>query len=176
MSYAPKVVDLADFLIDRTAQNPTIHEREFYILWNGLLGFHFPMAHAYLVGPKRPTPRAGFFPAFTVFRVADLKANIVLVLDVKKPADNTPAGKQRVVEELVAYTQQHLDETDFSTVYAIGAFGLSFGVYKMEKSRPLEPELVFDWSSNVTAPESFTTMVQLASMIDEMTGTVRRVE
>ncbi|KAI6047017.1 hypothetical protein EDC04DRAFT_2597772 [Pisolithus marmoratus] len=112
-------------------------------------------------------------PAFTVFRVADLKANIVLVVELKKPANNTPTGKQKVVEELAAYTQQHLDETDFSTVYAIAAFGLSFAIYKMEKSHLLEPQLVFDWSSNVTAPASFATMVQLASMIDEMTGTIR---
>ncbi|KAI6013222.1 hypothetical protein EDC04DRAFT_2904724 [Pisolithus marmoratus] len=163
------VIAVAEALITRTVQNPAIHEREFCMLWNGILGFHFPMAYAYLVGPKR----ASCLRSASMVRVTNLSAKIMLAVELKKPAEDTAAGRQRVVEELVTYSQQHLDETWYSIVYAIGVFGLSFAIHKVSKSRPLKPRLVFDWTSNVTAPASFDTMVQLAYMIDGMTGTTR---
>jgi hypothetical protein len=103
-----------------------------------------------------------------------VRKSIVLVVELKKPAEDTPAGREKVVKELAEYIEGRFDETKFPTIYAIGGIGLSFAVYKMDKAGPPEPQLVFDWSSNVTeAATSFDIMTRVASMIDEMTSTTR---
>jgi hypothetical protein len=102
--------------------------------------------------------------------VAREEESIVLVVELKKPAEDTPAGRQKVVEELAEYIEERFDETEFSTIYAIGGIGLSFAVYKMNKPGPPEPQLVFDWSGNVTAATSFDRMVQVATLMKARHG------
>ncbi|KAI6042236.1 hypothetical protein EDC04DRAFT_2661638 [Pisolithus marmoratus] len=115
----------------------------------------------------------GARPDFMVVKAAHHEEDIVVVVELKRPAENTPAGRRRVKEELAAYIEERFAATNFSTIYAIGGIGLSFVVYKMEKDGPPEPELVFRWSPNVTTAASFRKMARLASMVDQMTGTVR---
>ncbi|KAI6043686.1 hypothetical protein EDC04DRAFT_2649449 [Pisolithus marmoratus] len=157
------------YLID---QRPDLPKEKFYMFWNGILTFHFPDRLNYVVGLRASTTGSSSKPEFcTVLQGGE---NVVLVLGFKKPADNTPAGKEEIVEELASFIKECFDETKFSTIYAIGGIGLSVAAYKMEKSGPPKLQLVFDWTSDVTSEEFYGNMVQLTSMVDEMTGTIRK--
>lgn len=173
MPYPRTILTMAQNLITIAGENPDVHENKFYMLWNGILYHHFPLSLEYGVAPQTSITGTGTKPEFLVVKVAREEESIVLVVELKKPAEDTPAGRQKVVEELAEYIEERFDETEFSTIYAIGGIGLSFAVYKMNKPGPPEPQLVFDWSSNVTAATSFDRMVQVATSIDEMTSTTR---
>ena len=97
----------------------------------------------------------------------------MLVVELKKPSEDTDAGRENVRGELVEYIKERFGETEFPTIYAIAGIGLSWSAFKMSQAGPPEPELVYGWTSNVTAAGSFSRMGELAFMIDQMTGTTR---
>lgn len=170
MPYPRAILTMAQNLIAITGQNLDVHENKFYMLWNSILGFHFPLIFNYGVALHTSVTGTG---TKLVIKVAREEESIVLVVGLKKPAEDTLAGREDLVEELAEDIQECFNETNFSTIYAIGGIGLSFVVYKMDVSGPAEPQLVFDWSSNVTAAKSFDQMTQVAAAIDQMTGTTR---
>ncbi|KAI6042906.1 hypothetical protein EDC04DRAFT_2655344, partial [Pisolithus marmoratus] len=172
MPYPQGGLIMAENLMNLIAQKPDLPKSKFYMFWNGILTFHFPLQLDYIVALRSSTTGSNSMPKFyTVVQGGEM--NVVLVLGFKKPAEDTPVGKEEIVEELTSYIEECFNETKFSTIYAIGGIGLSFAAYKMEKSGPPELQLIFDWSSNVVSDESYGKMVQLTSMVDEMTGTVR---
>jgi hypothetical protein len=96
------------------------------------------------------------------------------VVELKRPAEDTEAGRENVKRELVNYVEERFDETKYSTIYAIGGIGLSWVAYKIDKSGPPEPELVRAWSGNVISATSYDAIHNIAHSIDVMTDTVRQ--
>ena len=115
----------------------------------------------------------GTKPEFLIVKVARLSESIVLVVELKKPSEDTDVGRENVRRELVEYIEERFEETEFTTIYGIAGIGLSWSAFKMSVNGSSEPELVFGWTSNVTSAASFNRMGELALMIDQMTGTTR---
>ncbi|THV03157.1 hypothetical protein K435DRAFT_792037 [Dendrothele bispora CBS 962.96] len=164
---------MAQNLLRDIATNPDIHENRFHMLWNSILTFHFPVSFEYGVAPQTSITGTETKPEFLVVKVAREFESIVLVVELKKPSEDTDAGHENVKRELVDYIEERFGETQFTTIYAIAGIGLSWSAFRMANYGPPEPELVYGWMSNVTAVKSFELMNELALMIDQMTGTTR---
>ena len=125
------------------------------------------------MAPQTSVTGTGTKPEFLVVKVARDEEKLVLVVELKKPAEDTAAGRRRVASELAEYIEERFDEPHFNTIYGIGGIGLSWAAFKMDISGPPEPTQVVDWTSNVTAATSFQMMEQIVNDIDQMTGTHR---
>jgi hypothetical protein len=132
-----------------------------------MLTHHFPLIFEYGVAPQT----SGFLEVKT----ARETESIVLVVALKRPAEDNDAGREKVKQELTEYIKERFGESQFKTIYAIGSIGLSWSAYKMQVSGPPELETVFEWASNITDAASYERMARLGTMIDGMTGTTRRV-
>jgi len=164
---------MAQNLLQVIAINPDIHENKFHMLWNGILNYHFPVTVQYGVAPQTSVTGLGSKPEFFVVKVAREEESIVLVVELRKPAEDSDAGRTNVKQELTDYIEERFDETEFDTIYAIGGIGLSWSAYKMQKAGSPELECIYGWASNVTSATSFSRLANIARWIDEMTGTVR---
>jgi len=150
MPYPRVVVTMAQNLLALTASNPDVHENKFYMLWNAILTHHFPIELDYGVSFVTST---GSRPEYlVVIKVAHGVEDIVLVVGLKRPAEDSEWGRVNVRKELVDYIERRFDETKIPTIYAIGGIGLSWVAYKMDRACPLDP---FVASSNVTSATSY---------------------
>jgi hypothetical protein len=179
MPYPRAIITMAQNLIAQAATNANIHENRFYMLWNSILNHHFPIDFEYGVAVQTSQTEPGTRKEFLVVKVARDVESVVLVVELTKPAEDTTVGRQNVKSELVDYIDDRFefDETQFPTIYGICGIGLSWVIYKFSKNEatlhPSKRELVMDWTSNVTAAASYTSMQELAAQIDAMSGTVR---
>ncbi|GJJ10970.1 hypothetical protein Clacol_005199, partial [Clathrus columnatus] len=87
--------------------------------------------------------------------------NIVLVVVLAMP-DN-----RQQKEELAELMKEALKKTKFPTVYGIVGYITSF-LYKLEKSGPPEPQLVFG-PTGASYPSFLEYMTELTATINEMT-------
>jgi hypothetical protein len=173
MSYPPAILTMAQNLIRELGNNSALHENRFYMLWNAILNYHFPITHDYGIAPQTSITGTGSKPEFLIVKVARDVESIVLIVELKKPSEDTDAGRENVKQELIDYIEERFSETTFPTIYAIAGIGLSWSAYKMDVSGSPNLELVFGWTGNVTAKTSYERMLQIVSGVDEMTGTTR---
>jgi hypothetical protein len=169
MPYPRAIIMMAQNLLELTANNPDLHENKFYMLWNSILGHHFPIDMDYGIEPQTSITGTGSKPEFLVVKIARLRESVVLVVELKKPAEDTSGGRDKVKKELVEYIEERFDETDFPVIYAIAGIGLSWAAYKMEKTGSHELKALTEWSSNVTSARDYTSLAGIASVVHEMT-------
>lgn len=168
MPYPRAIVRMAQNLLELTANDPDLHENKFYMLWNSILSHHFPIDMDYGITPQ--TSDTSSKPGFLVVKIARLRESVVLVVELKKPEQDTSGGRDQVKKELVEYIEERFDETDFAVIYAIAGIGLSWAAYTMEKPGSQELKAITEWSSNVTSAWDYTSLAEIASVIHEMTS------
>ncbi len=174
LQYPRVIVTMAQNLIAFAAASeqsaPPIHENKYYMLYNAILTHHFPLDLEYGIAPQSSIIGTG---EYLVVKVAREQESIVLVVEAKKPIHDTPGGRATVKKELIDYIEECLDETIYSTIYGIGCIGLAWVCYKMDRTGSGDPELVYDWTANITSAGAYESMKQLAERIHTMTGTAR---
>ena len=117
---------MAQNLLELTVNNPDLHENKFYMLWNSILSHHFPIDMDYGIVPQTSITSTGSKPEFLVVKIARLCESVMLVVGLKKLAQDTSGGRNKVKKELVEYIEEWFDETDFPVIYAITGIGLSW--------------------------------------------------
>jgi hypothetical protein len=81
-------------------ENPDIHENRFYMLWNSILTHHFPVAFEYGVAPQTSVTGTGTRSEFLIVKVAREEETVVLVVELKKPAEDTDTGREEGIDRL----------------------------------------------------------------------------
>ncbi|KAF8803650.1 hypothetical protein BYT27DRAFT_7194965, partial [Phlegmacium glaucopus] len=87
-------------------------------------------------------------------------------IELKKPAEDTPGGRERVKKELVDYIEERFDETDFPDLCHCWHWPF-LGCIKNGAERFSRTE--GPWSSNVTSARDYTSLAGIVSMVHEMT-------
>lgn len=70
----------------------------------------------------------GTRPEYLVVKIAR-EEHIVVVAELKKPSEESEAGKEIMIAELVEYIEELFDETKFTSIYGIGGIGLSWTAF-----------------------------------------------
>ena len=110
---------------------------------------------------------------YLVVKIAREEEHVVVVVELKKPLEETEAGKEKVMKELVEYIEERFDETKFSSIYGIGGIGLSWTAFRMDRVGSHQPQILVPWRSNITSSWAFDTLKVIVSDIDEMTTVVK---
>ena len=170
MPYPKPILTMAQNLIASMGNDPNIHENKFYMLWNAILYYHFPLDKDYGVAPQTSNTGTGTKPEYLVVKIAREEEHVVVVAEPKKPLEETEAGKEKVMKELVEYIEERFDETKFSSIYGIGGIGLSWTAFRMHRAGSHQPQILVPWRSNITSSWAFDTLKAIASDIDKMTA------
>src|SRR5271168_2488959 len=117
MPYPKTILTMAQNLITSMGDDPNIHENKFYMLWNAILNHHFPLDKDYSVAPQTLITGTGTKPEYLVIKIAHEEEHVVIIVEPKKPLEETDAGKENVMKELVEYIKERFDETKFSSIY-----------------------------------------------------------
>ena len=96
MPYPRAVLTMAQNLLTLTASNPDVHENKFYMLWNGILTHHFPIELDYGVSLQSSVTSTGSQPEYFVVKVAREVEDIVLVVELKRPAEDSERGRENI--------------------------------------------------------------------------------
>jgi len=150
--------------------DPNIHEDKFCMLWNAILYYHFPLDKDNGVAPQTSITSTGMKPEYLVIKIAREEEHVVVVAQLKKPSEETEAGKEKVMKELVEYIEEWFDETKFSSIYGIGGIGLSWTAFRMDRAGSHQPQILVPWRSNITSFWAFNTLKVIVSDIDKMTA------
>ena len=142
---------MAQNLIASKANDPNIHENKFYMLWNAILYYHFSLDKDYGVAPQTSITGTSTKSDCLVVKIAREEEHVVVVVKLKKPLEETEAGKEKVTTELVKYIEERFDETEFSSIYGLGSIGLSWTVFRMDRAGSHQPQILVPWRSNVTS-------------------------
>lgn len=169
MPYPKTILTMAQNLVASVGRDPNIHENKFYMLWNAILNFHFPLDKDYGVAPQTSITGTGTKPEYLVVKIARNEEHVIVVAELKKPLEETEAGKEKVMEELVEYIEERFDETKFSSIYGLGGIGLSWTAFRMDRTGSHLPHILVPWRSNVTSSWAFDTLTAIVSDIHEMT-------
>jgi len=110
---------------------------------------------------------------YLVVKIAREEEHVVVVVELKKPLEETEAGKEKVMKGLVEYIEERFDETKFSSIYGIGGIGLSWTAFRMDRVGSHQPQILVPWRSNITSSWAFDTLKVIVSDIDEMTTVVK---
>jgi hypothetical protein len=161
---------MAQNLITAMGNDPSIHENKFYMLWNAILNYHFPLDKDYGVAPQTSITGTGTKPEYLVVKIAREEEHVVVVVELKKPLEETEAGKEKVMKELVEYIEERFDETKFSSIYGVGGIGLSWTAFRMDRAGSHQPQILVPWRSNITSSWAFDTFKTIVSDIDKMTA------
>lgn len=175
MSY-PRIINAMTQNLNGTSHETDVHKNRVYMLWNGILDYHFPlMDFEYGVALQKLSTGEGERPGseFLVVKFIREVESVVLAIKLKEPSEDTGSGKDRAKRELAEYIKELFAETNFDTIYGICGIDLGWTAYKMNKYGSGELETVFEWSSNIVSSLSHQRMVHLASLVDRMTGTSR---
>src|ERR1700678_1422742 len=151
MPYPKTILTMAQNLITSMGNNPNIHKNKFYMLWNVILNHHFPLDKDYGVAPQTSITGTGTKLEYLVVKIACEEEHVVVVVELKKPSEETDAGKENVIKELVEYIEERFDETKFSSIYGLGGIGLSWMAFRMDKAGSHQPQILVPWRSNVTS-------------------------
>lgn len=93
----------------------------------------------------------------------------LLILELKPPSAWTVMGKAEVLETLGGYLEERLQGCSNSEMYGLGCIGLHWMVCKMRKTADgtavVGPEIVHDWSDDISSDESFAAMESIAALI-----------
>ncbi|KDR71282.1 hypothetical protein GALMADRAFT_213966 [Galerina marginata CBS 339.88] len=160
---------MAQNLIASMGNDPNIDESKFCMLWNAILNYHFPLDKDYGVSLESSTSASGTKPAYLVVKIARAEEHVVLISGLKKPLEETEAGKEKLTTELVEYIEKRFEETKFSCVYGLGSIGLSWTAFRVDKAGSYNPRILVPWRSNVTSSWAFDTLKDIVSEIHKMT-------
>jgi hypothetical protein len=171
MTYPKTILTMAQNLTAAAGIDPNIHENKYYMIWNAILNYHFPLDKDYGVAPQTSITAAGTGTKtkYLVVKIARNEEHVVLVAEIKKPLEETEAGKENVMKELVEYIEKQFDETKFSSIYGLGGIGLSWTLFRMDKAGSHEPQILIPWRSNVTSAWAFDSLKEVVSEIHKMT-------
>ena len=167
MPYPKTILTMAQNLITSVGNDPNIHVNKFYMLWNAILYYHFPLDKDYGVAPQ--TSITGTKQEYLVVKIAREEEHVVVIAELKKPLEETEAGKEKVMTELVECIEERFDETKFSSIYGLGGIGLSWTAFRMDGMGSRQPQILVPWRSNVTSSWAFDTLKAIVSDIHKMT-------
>jgi len=142
----------------------TATEDKLHGLYFGILCQCFPISEGYVVdrqvlnGARRPG-RKSFFVRYAGY------LDPLLIVELKRPAKWNDAGKQEVLEGLTKSIQAQLAETQYNTIYGIGAIGLHWMVCKMEKDSLPVLTTVLDWHDDITSDLSYDAFEDIADLV-----------
>ena len=138
------------------------------MLWNAILCYHFPLDKDYGVAPQTSITITDTKPEYLVVKFIRKEEHVVVVAGLKKPLEDTEAGKETVMAELVEYIEEQLDETKFSSIYGLGGIGLTWTAFRMDRAGSHQPQILVPWQSDVTSSWAFDTLKDIVSDIHKM--------
>jgi hypothetical protein len=121
MSYPRAIAIMAQNLITPTAASPGLHENGFDMLWNGILNHHFPIALQYGVAPRSSITGTGSKPGFLVVKATHAEEDIVLVVELRGPAEESEGGRENLETELVDHVKERIGNTKYPIIFAVGS-------------------------------------------------------
>jgi hypothetical protein len=170
MPYHSTILTMAANLLEEMGRNKNVHESRFHMLWNSILFQHFPLDKQYGIGPQTSMTGTGTKSEFIVVKIARAQEHVVVVVELKKPAEETPAGKENVVKEIVDYIEERFDQTNFPSIYGIAGIGLSWTCFRMDRTGGSDPHILVEWRSTVTTTADYDLLCQVVSEIHNMTS------
>jgi len=142
-------------------------EDKFHATYNGILTHWFPTGQGYVIDHQ--VMGEGGKPEYIVVRHAGAKRNPLLIVELKRPAKWTAAGKTEVHNELTNYIEGRFDLTQYNTIYGVGGIGLRWSVYKMEKAGSHQLQVVHDWEDDIASDTSYTHFQTIANLVHNIT-------
>jgi len=133
-------------------------------LYLGVLVEWFPISKGYIVDRQvlnraRKPGRKSFFIRHAGY------LDPLLIVELKRPAKWNDAGKQEVLGGLTKSIQMQFAETQYSTIYGIGAIGLHWMACKMEKDGLPVPTTLLDWHDDITSDSSYNAFKAIADLV-----------
>ena len=160
---------MAQNFIASVGNDPNTSHNKFHMLWNAILYYHFPLEKDYGVAPQTSIAGTSTKPEYLVVKIAREEEHVVVVAEIKKPLEETEAGKEKMMTELVEYIEERFDETKFSSIYGLGGIGLSWTAFRVDRAGSHQPLVLVPWRSNVTSAWAFDALKAIVSDIHKMT-------
>jgi hypothetical protein len=142
-------------------------EDKFHATYNGILTHWFPTTNGYVIDHQ--VMGEGGKPEYMIVRHAGGKRNPVLIVELKRPAKWTAAGKAEVLQDLTTYIEGRFDLTQYNTIYGVGGIGLNWMACKMTKSGNHHPVMVHDWEADIASDTSYTHFQAIADLVHHIT-------
>ena len=160
MSYDYTIKEEATYVVN-LGSNAT--EDKFHALYSEILTTWFPTSKGYIIDHQ--VLGEGGKPEYIVVRHAGGHRNLLLIVELKRPAKWNDAGKQEVLRDLTDYIEGRFDLTQYKTIYGVGGIGLHWMACKMEKSGLHAPATVLDWHDNISSDQSYHAFKTLADLV-----------
>ena len=157
---SPKtILTMAQNLIASVGNDWNIHENELCMLWNAILCCHFPLDKDSGVALQTSITGTGTKPEYLIVKIDREEEHLVVVAQLKKPLEETQAGKEKGMVELVEYIEERFYETKFSSIYGLGGIGFSWAAFRMDRvGYHMHQPQILSWRSNVTSSWAFDTL------------------
>lgn len=111
----------------------------------------------------------GTKPEYLIIKISHEEEQVVVVVaKLKKPLEETEAGKEKVMAELVEYIEEQFNETKFSSIYSLRGIGLSQTAFWVDRTGSHQPHIIVPWWSNVTSSWVFNMLNAIVSDIHKM--------
>jgi hypothetical protein len=172
MPYSEQIVAMARRLRDELEANPQLHENRFYMLWCAILQHHFPITSDYGLAPQTLSTGTGTRPEYLILKLRDEEH--LVVVELKKAAEETDAGMERVEVELLEYIEDRFSKTRYPTIYGIGGIGFSWTVLKVDRAGSNRPTIIVPWRGHVTSNRSYLLLKNVADEIHAMSAQVHQ--
>ena len=170
VQYPKQISVMKQRLLSGLEDDSSLDETGFYMLWNAIFNYHFPLDLGY--GVARPAPIAGngTMPELLIVRIACESGHVVVVNRLGGFDDKTPGARSNVVEELVDCIRR-LAKTGYPTTYGIASMDPPWIVLKMDSTDSDQPTTLVPWRTDIVSDESFLALKTVVE-IHALTGQV----
>jgi hypothetical protein len=165
--YPKTMLTTAQNLIASARNDPNIHENKFYMLWNVILYNHFLLDKDYDVAPQTSIIGTSTKPEYLVVKIAREEEHVVVVAELRKPLEETEAGKEKVMRSWSSISRDGMTKPTYTVSEVLASPGRPF---EWTGRALINPRYLFHhpWRSNVTSSWAFdigsTRSIQLSQI------------
>jgi len=138
---------------------------ELKALYLAILFEWFSLSKGYIIdyqvlnGARKPGRKSFFVRRTGAYRGPHL------IVELKRSAKWNDAGRKEVLEGLTKSIQTQFEKTPYNTIYGLGAIGLHWTVYKMEKDGLPVLTTVMNWRDDISSDLSHDCFEVVADLV-----------